>query len=168
MAGRVYRAQRRAGQSGKPPRPMSGTKTQAPCGVSRQSLPSRTTSIRTCRSRGPTGITSRPPLASWSRQLGRNRWRRRGHDDPVVRGTIRVAEAAVGGADIDVVGEAEVGQSGAGGRGEFRVAFQAVMSGAEVGEDRRPGSRTQCRARRPDRRVGAPAASSCAPPSRAG
>src|SRR6478672_8356077 len=53
--------------SGKPPGPTSGTNTHAPWGDSSHSCPCRTTSMSTCWSRGPTGITRRPPSASWSR-----------------------------------------------------------------------------------------------------
>src|SRR3954469_1313213 len=56
-----------SGQPAHPPAPISGTKTQYPWVRSCHSSPWRVTTVRIWRSCGPTGITSRAPSASCSR-----------------------------------------------------------------------------------------------------
>ena len=72
MAGRVYRARparsrHRSARPANPPAPMSGTKTQAPCGVSVQSLP-----VADRRASAPAGRAARPgSRAGRRRRAGR-------------------------------------------------------------------------------------------------
>ncbi len=120
-----------------PPAPMSGTKTQAPSVRSSHSSPWRVDDGQHWRSRGPTGITSRPPSASCSRSsIGIGR-RSGGDDDPVPRRAGRVAEAAVGLADRDVPVEVERAEPFARGLDEGRLALERGDVRAEPGQDRR-------------------------------
>ena len=153
MAGRVYRA-----ATGRPSLQAVGQPVAAAgaderhehagaVGRSVHSLPCRVTTVRIWRSRGPTGMTSRPPSASWSRSAsgrsgaaavtmipshgapsGRRGCRRRPGPRPSSPKPSSASRVA-----------ADAARSG--------VALDGRHAAAERGEDRRLVARIPCRSR---------------------
>ena len=110
--------------------------------------------VSSCRSREPTGMTSRPPSRELLAQGVGDRRRGGRHDDPVPRRPGRVTEAAVGLADLDRARKVERIDARLRGRDERGLALERGDRRHRATRGSRPGSRTRCRSRGSGRPAG--------------